>query len=160
LAGKILQTLVNLADCAPQHATLNKAQYLVIARLRKSALAPDGSPRIAVPLSRRSMKGAWAEFSTVCHFYAAFEQMLAEFAHDFNLGAVSRETMRKFLAVAEAFRHRGQEHRSRGSLRPTLDEEQMWTVPANTDSKKLRVGFYPHQISKSDLDELGRYSRD
>ncbi len=160
LAGQMLVMLVYLADCAPKSATLGKARHLVMSKLQKRAIARDGSAKIDAPLSKRSMKSAWALFSPVCHFYAAFEQMSAEFAHDFKSGEVSRRTMNEFFAVAEAFRRRGQEHKSRGSLQPTLDEERMWTVPSNIKLQEYRVGYGPAEISKNDLAELRRYIRE
>lgn len=160
IAGQILVLLISLADGAPTHATLNKARYLAIAKLRMKALARNGEVKIDVPLSQRSIKDAWALFKPVCHLYAAFIEMRAEIARDSRSGEWSRETMRRFLATAEAFRCRGQGHRSLGSSGPALNEAEMWTVPANIDLRGIAVSFRPARISKADLAELNNYKHD
>lgn len=160
VAGQILLMLIQLADGAPEHATLNKARHLVSAKLRKKALASNGEAKIDVPFSPRSIENIWAQFKPVCHLYAAFIETRAEHARDSRSGELSRETMHKLLAIAEAYRRRGQEHQSLGSLEPTLDENQMWTVPANIALKDIEFSFRPVRISKADLAELNKYKHD
>jgi hypothetical protein len=160
IAGQILLTLIQLADGAPEHATLNKARHLAIANLRTKVLARNGAAKLDLPLSQRSIENAWAQFKPVCHLYAAFVEMRAQHARDSRSGELSRQTMRKLLAIAEALRLRGQEHRSRGSLAPTLSESEMWTVPPHIDLKDIVVTFSPVRISKADLAELNNYKHD
>jgi hypothetical protein len=160
IAGQVLMMLILLADGAPEHATLNKARHLISAKLRSKALARNGESKIDAPLSQRSIENAWARFKPVCHLYAAFSETRTEHARDTRSGELSRKTMRTLLAIAEALRRRGQEHRSRGSLAPTLDMTEMWTVPTHIDLKGIEVTFPPVQISKADLDELKNYKHD
>lgn len=160
IAGQTLMTLIQLADGAPEHATLNKARHLAIAKLRTKALARNGEAKIDVPLSQRSIENAWAQFKPVCHLYAAFIETRAQHARDSRSGELSRQTMRRLLALAEAYRRRGQEHQSRGSSAPTLNETEMWTVPANIDLRDIAVSFRPVRISKADLAELNNYKHD
>jgi len=160
IAGQILTILIRLEDIAAADATLNRARYFAIAKLRKHVLTPNGEPRFDAPLSLRSIEDAWAQFRTVCHLYAAFVAMRDQHARDSRSGELSRQTMLGLLALAEAYRHRGQEHRSRGSLEPTLNEIEMWTVPTHIDLKDIAVTFPRVQISKADLDELKNYKHD
>lgn len=160
IAGQILTILIQLDDIAPADATLNKARHLAIAKLRKHVLTPNGEPRIDAPLSVRSIEDAWAQFRTVCHLYAAFVAMRDQHARDSRSGELSRQTMLGLLALAEAYRRRGQEHRSRGSLEPTLNESEMWIVPANIDLKDIEVSIPRVRISKADLAELNNYKHD
>jgi hypothetical protein len=160
IAGQILLTLIQLTDGAPEHATLNKARHLAIANLRKKALKRNGEAKNDLPLSQRSIENAWAQFKTVCHLYGAFVETRAQHARDSRSGELSRQTMRELLAIAEALRRRGQEHRSRGSLAPALDETKMWIVPPHIDLKDITVTFPPVLISKADLTELNSYKHD
>jgi hypothetical protein len=128
IAGQILMILIRLADIAPALATLNRARHLAMAKLRSHVLAPNGEPKVDVPLSLRSIKDMWAKFKTVCHLYAAFTVLRDEHARDSKSGELSRQTMRRLLAIAEWYRRRGQGHRSPGSSEP-------WTRP--------RCGWFP-----------------
>ncbi|WP_304820617.1 hypothetical protein [Candidatus Binatus sp.] len=156
VAGQILFILIQLAERAPQYATLGKARYLAMTKLREKALGPDGALKFDVALSERSIISAWVDFGTVCHLYAAFLQMQTEMAVDMKSGELSRKTMREWLAVAEMFRKRGQQHRSLGSREPALDETKMWKVPPHIDLKvPFKLSFPP--VSKADLAELKNY---
>jgi hypothetical protein len=160
VAGQILLTLIQLVDGAPADATLNKARHLAMVNLRKKSLTANGETKRGIPLSPRSIENMWAQFRTVCHLYAAFVETRAEHARDSRSGELSRQTMLKILAIAEALRRRGQEHRSRGSLAPTLDETAMWTVPPHIDLKSIVVTFPPVRVTKADLAELKNYKHD
>jgi hypothetical protein len=160
IAGQILAILIRLADIAPALATLNRARHLAIVKLQRHVLAPNGEPKIDVPLSLRSIKDVWAKFKPVCHLYAAFAVLRDEHARDVRSGELSRQTMRRLLAIAEWYRSRGQGHRSRGSSELTLEETKMWTVPASIDLKHVDVGFRPIWITKADLIELNNYKHD
>jgi hypothetical protein len=160
VAGQILAILIRLADTAPALATLNKARHLAIAKLRKHVLAPNGEPKVDAPLSVRAIKDVWAKFKPVCHLYAAFAVLSDEHARDAKSGELSRQTMRRLLAIAEWYRSRGQDHRSPGSSAPTLNETEMWTVPANIDLKDVDVSFRPIWLTRTDLFELNNYKHD
>jgi len=160
IAGQILALLIRLADMVPALATLNKARHLAIAKLRRHVLAPNGEPKVDVALSLRSIEDAWAKFKPVCHLYAAFTVLRDDHARDSRSGELSRQTMRRLLAIAEWYRSRGQGHRSPGSSEPTLDDTKMWTVPASIDLKDVDVGFRPIWITRADLFELNNYKHD
>jgi hypothetical protein len=160
IAGQILTILIRLADIAPALATLGKARHLAIVKLRRHVLAPNGEPRIDAPLSLRSIKDLWAKFKTVCHLYAAFTVLRDEHARDSKSGELSRQTMRRLLAIAEWYRRRGQRHRSPGSSEPTLDETKMWMLPVSIDLKDVPVDFRSIWITQADLIELNNYKHD
>jgi len=75
---------------------------------------------------------------------------------ELRLGELSRETMNRFLAIAEMLRRRGEKHTSCGSRVPVLDATKMWTVPPEIDLSHWLELRFP-RLSKVELRALSAY---
>ena len=76
---------------------------------------------------------------------------------ELRLGELSRETMNRFLAIAEMLRRRGEKHTSCGSRVPVLDTTKMWTVPPETDLSRFSLELRLPRLSKVELRALSAY---
>ncbi len=129
LAGGLLLTLLQIHDNDVRHS-LNRAIPLITHLLEKwdQPIAPAWSPDSHVahrPHSRRKVLGAFNDFMSVAHLWAALIHGGQHQRPDIWPG--SNETLPRFLAYAEAFALRGSRLEWPGhDRRFTLDRRKIW----------------------------------
>jgi hypothetical protein len=135
VAGEMLLHLLCMAEHAPEHATVNKACFLVLRDLADARLY-SGSK---APCSRKTIWDAWSEFRPAAHLWASFTLTL-DGCHDLEAARGRLEAANspplpapggsrpvglfpKLVPVAEALRRLAE-----GYKIPAAGD--MWSVPA------------------------------
>lgn len=95
LAGKVLLTLIALAEHLPQHATLDRAAHLVAEHSKETVFTRDGR-RLRSTTGKSVKEGAWRRYGAVAHLWAA----MALYEEQGRLDVLATEPLR-FLALAE-----------------------------------------------------------
>lgn len=126
VVGDLLNFLLNCAECAPEHASVNKAIFVVMADLTGTRLR-DGSRPTA---GRSILHEAWREFKPVAHLWAAFRLWQEEFQQTPEFDPRTPTGLRGFLALAKELHARAVNIRARGRTKAILDPSETWRVPA------------------------------
>lgn len=148
IAGETLMYLRQLAEHAPDHASMLKARYLVE---RSRAIAKDADGR-SVRASRTAIETAWSKAKTVAHLWAA----LSLYHQDENLSL--NQNLPILLGVARWFAEFATQHHPPGmgsNSRPVLDPMEIWRVPSTNAIE--RHAFEVPPLTRIECERLQDY---
>jgi hypothetical protein len=161
VAGEILLLILNLAEHAPEHASVNRAVRVLVDDLAKRKLRNGRE----APCSRALLLAEWSNFRPAAHLWAAYNiyaqrwgglemsaiELLPEKVVDLSLLATAAELARSAAGIVP-----------RGRQRPILDPGELWTIPdalplpridfqipALTDWAQVTLREYPAELRRA-----------
>jgi hypothetical protein len=145
-AGELLLLVLNVAVFSPRDATLHRAIHLH-RRDRGGGHTYEGR---LIPVSQRSLRGAWNEFKSVAHLAAA--HTLLQPRNEFGMAAglrVELPEIPRLLAVGELLRIMGE--------RTLLDGDRVWRPPVDLVLPKVKIQIPP--LTDFAQEELKNYQK-
>jgi hypothetical protein len=149
VAGETLNCLLQIAEFAPQHASLRQAQFIV----KKVRIKQKFATRIPIPASATPIETAWGNFKSVAHLWAAFIPRWIELGDE---EVLSDAMLPDFLAVARWLAEAGANLTPKRGREPVLDKGVIWMIPDSPDIPTVHLK--PPRMSELELDLLRNYN--
>jgi hypothetical protein len=127
VAGEFLLLILNLAEKAPQYASVNQTAHVLVDDLYGRQLRSGKK----APCSRSVLLSEWSKFKSAAHLWAAFNILSKGNGPETRIPSPTLQTIDlRLLAIAKELARRATTFKPRGGQASVLDAAELWSVPS------------------------------